>query len=185
MIKIDARITAVVGFFLCLLNIEQSSAWSLFKKDLSETHSEIVEDYQSVIHLSVETLQPLMKGNIILFDVRERDEYAVSHLPGAIWVSPDIDEQDFIEAYGDKIKGTVVVFYCSVGRRSSELTDKTQTSLIQKGAINVFNLEKGIFEWHNKRMPLVNSLGATDYIHPYNKSWGELINQSDLIRYNP
>ena len=142
MIKIRIRFTVALGVLIFLLNIDQALAWSLFEKDLSATHTEIIEDYQSVSHISAEALLPLMKQNIILFDVREPDEYAVSHLPGAIWISPDINEQDFIDAYGEKTKGAVVVFYCSVGRRSSELTENTQAALRQKGATNVFNLEK-------------------------------------------
>jgi rhodanese-related sulfurtransferase len=57
----------------------------------------------------------------VLFDVRHEGECAVSHLPGAVRVDPDISAETFIEKHGALLRGSQAILYCSTGRRSSEL----------------------------------------------------------------
>jgi len=47
----------------------------------------------------------------------------------------------------------------------------------------IYNLENGIFGWHNESRPLVVNSNATDYVHPYNFVWGRMVNRKDLKRY--
>ena len=122
---------------------------------------------------------------IVLFDVRENSEFAVSHIKGAIRVDPGIWTYDFIERYGQNVDGKTVIFYCSVGVRSSKLARASQRQLVKLGAINVYNLEGGIFNWHNLDMPLVNHNGPTRYVHPYNSKWGKLLNRHKYVSYKP
>ena len=106
----------------------------------------------------------------VLLDVREVEEFEVSHLAGAKNVNPDAKVGD--------IKAMIatnrpVVVYCSVGYRSSALARR----LAKGGLTNVFNLEGSIFQWANEGRPLVKSEPAepAEKVHPYNKRYGVLL----------
>ena len=130
-------------------------------------------------------LEQMPSEDILVFDVREKSEFNVSHIEGAIQVSPDISARKFIKDYGEKVKGKTLVFYCSVGRRSSELADRVQGNLVNSVETPVFNLQGGIFNWHNESRSLVSGAGETDYVHPYNRYWGRLIDRPEMIRFKP
>ena len=102
----------------------------------------------------------------VVLDAREKKEFDVSHLNGAIWVGYDDFRLDRVKAEKD---GRVVV-YCSVGYRSEKIGEK----LKKAGYSNVFNLFGGIFKWKNSAYPLVDDTGSeTDYIHAYDADWGK------------
>ena len=103
-----------------------------------------------------------------LLDVREPDEFAVSHLPGAQRIDPD--------ARGPVLEDLAatnqpLVLYCSVGYRSSALARR----LLKAGRTDVFNLEGSIFQWANEGRPLVGGNGAATQIHPYGRRWRLLL----------
>jgi rhodanese-related sulfurtransferase len=104
----------------------------------------------------------------LLLDVRQPEEYAVSHLAGARRVDPAA-KPDLVKSLAPTNRPVVV--YCSVGYRSSELAQR----LIKAGVTNVFNLEGSIFQWANEDRPLVNEQGAAARVHPYNERWGALL----------
>jgi rhodanese-related sulfurtransferase len=104
----------------------------------------------------------------VIFDVRQPEEFAISHLAGARNVTP--------AARADSLQALVpanrpVVVYCSVGYRSSELARR----LMQAGITNVFNLEGSIFQWANEGRPVVATNGPAVKVHPYNDRWGALL----------
>lgn len=107
-----------------------------------------------------------------VFDVREADEYAVSHLAGGILVSSKISEDDFLKALPPDLAGKTFVFYCSVGRRSATLADRVAPALQARGAKATYNLTGGIFRWRGLGLPLVNSAGPTTDVHPFSSAWG-------------
>lgn len=161
------------------------------QQQLDEIHQEIVQDYPRLDHLDPSRLESLAsQRQVVIFDVREADEFAVSHLEGAIRVDPDIDAEGFSTLFGESLKGKDVVFYCSVGRRSSRLADRIADDLFASGSGDVYNLRNGIFGWHNKEMPLVaephpQQKQPTSLIHPYNRRWGQLLNRGELRSYTP
>ncbi|MGB5705419.1 MAG: rhodanese-like domain-containing protein [Arenicellales bacterium] len=151
---------------------------------LEQIQQRIEQNYPAVDHISAETFQVVSSSeDVVVFDVREQDEYTVSHLDNAIRVDPDISREAFDKLYGKSLSGKTVVFYCSVGRRSSELADRVGDDLIAHGSKDIFNLQHGIFGWHNNRMSLVDNSKDTDYVHPYNWLWGRLLERRDMIRY--
>jgi len=150
-------------------------------KELAEFHLTIEEKFDEVAHIKATSLETMESSELVIFDVRESDEYAVSHLPGAIRVSPDISRASFLKNYADIIGGKTSVFYCSVGYRSSALAEQIQGKLSSP----VYNLEGGIFNWHNQRRKLVNQRSSTDDIHPYDRHWGRLLSRQENIRYQP
>jgi len=160
---------------------------------LGVVHQRIASDYPQVKHISGGELSKVLSesdNEIVIFDVREPSEYQVSHLQNAILVDPDISKRQFLELYQGELHGKTVVLYCSVGRRSSILANQVSAELIDGGSKNVFNLEHGIFGWHNERRDLIrrdliNGIAETKYVHPYNRKWGKFIEREALIRYGP
>ena len=130
---------------------------------------------ESLISHSIPTMscQDLQKKqgtpNLYILDAREKDEYAVSHLPKAIWVGYDTFNKNNITKIP---KDAVLVIYCSIGYRSEKIGEKLKTL----GYTNIYNLYGGIFEWANRKLPLVdNSNKKTHKTHPYNEEWSRFL----------
>ena len=123
----------------------------------------------------------------VLFDVRDPEEFAVSHLPGAIRIDPNLAPAAFIQAYGHVFGQQPVVFYCSVGRRSTALAERVNAlSATQAPSTTpVANLRGGIFRWANEARPLQNARGETKLVHPYSFYWARLLTDKKQISYAP
>lgn len=105
----------------------------------------------------------------LLLDVREPDEFAVSHLAEARSVPWESDWQTLLKQTPTT---QPIVVYCSIGYRSSVLALK----LKQAGFAHVANLEGSIFKWASEGRPLVGPDGrAATVVHPYDARWGRLI----------
>ena len=107
--------------------------------------------------------------------MRKKDEYEVSRLAQAIRVDPDMSAKAFADKYGSLLTEKNVVFYCSVGYRSSIFLERVEASATTAGARSLANLRGGIFRWYNKGYPVVNARGETDEVHPYDRIWGRLL----------
>ena len=151
------------------------------EKALSKFHSGLEKRYPSVEHISTETLKTNGPSDTVFFDVRKPSEFKTSHLKNAIRVSPDINATDFLNEFGETLSNKTVVFYCSVGERSSKLAEAVAT-LVEPDEFKVVNLEGGIFKWHNENRTVFNAQGATQDIHPFNSYWGRLLVNKDNIR---
>ena len=158
-------------------------AWPM-TAELRAIRDDILRTYPGVVHLNAARLVELPPEEVMLFDVRTPSEYAVSHLEGAIRVNPSIDEDTFLSRYGSAIAGKKVIFYCSVGWRSSVVADRLQASLFDEGAVAVANLSGGIFGWSNSSRPLVDEDGGTRFVHPYDADWARLIEDASVRRYS-
>ncbi len=111
----------------------------------------------------------------LLFDAREKREYAVSHLPKARWVG----HEDFqLSRVADVPQNAPIVVYCSVGYRSEKVGEKLKAA----GFANVRNLYGSIFEWVNQGNPVVDSTGKpTRRVHAYSRTWGIWLNRGEKI----
>lgn len=152
---------------------------------LAAFHESLIERYPGVAHLSADDLAAMADEEVVLFDVRKESEYAVSRIEGAIRVPPSITAGEFLADHAPVIAGKQVVFYCSVGERSSRLAERVRARLGANTVAGVHNLEGGIFNWHNEYRNVVSSDGQTDAIHPFNRRWGRLLERSDAIRMTP
>lgn len=114
-------------------------------------------------------------AHYLLFDTRPVEEYHTSHIRCAVQIDPEMPAQEFLETYGDTLKGRHAVFYCSVGYRSSRFAQRVQQELLAGGARSVANLRGGIFRWYNEANPVVDARGETDNIHPYDAFWRMLV----------
>ena len=124
--------------------------------------------FPDVEQVSTDSLANMLAAgqDVYLLDVRTEEEFRVSHLPGATHIDPEATEFDSIP------RGAKIVAYCSVGYRSSALSDR-----LQADGFEVVNLEGSIFQWANEGRPLVDSTGTATKVHAFDKTWGRLLNE--------
>lgn len=115
---------------------------------------------------------------IVLIDVRTPSEFAESRIEGAIRVDPGISAQEFLLKFGEHIKGATVVFYCSVGVRSSQLLRSVEQSAKSFQPVALYNLRGGIFRWHAAGLPMVDERGRAEQVHPFDVRWGLLLDRT-------
>jgi rhodanese-related sulfurtransferase len=111
---------------------------------------------------------------IVLFDVREPDEYAQSRIPGAIRVPPDASASAVLAQHGARMAGATVVLYCAVGWRSGVMLQGIRQAAAEAPAATLLNLRGGIFRWHAEKRPLELGPGAAG-VHPFDSAWGRLL----------
>jgi rhodanese-related sulfurtransferase len=87
----------------------------------------------------------------VLVDVREDNEWAKDHLPGAVHLGKGIIERDIEVAY--PALDTPLVLYCGGGFRSAMAAD----NLEKMGYTNVISMDGGIRLWREKGYPLETS----------------------------
>src|SRR3974390_2644047 len=111
----------------------------------------IVDDARSRIQ---ETNVPEVKkridrgDNLILVDVREENEYAKDHLPGAVHMGKGVIERDIEMRVPDL--NAEMILYCGGGFRSALAADNLQ----KMGYTNVISMDGGIRDWRGKGFPL-------------------------------
>lgn len=120
--------------------------------------------------------------DIVIFDVREPDEFAQSHIAGAQRVDPGMSSEAFLTRYGRELKGKVAVFYCAVGVRSGIMLDRVQASLPGYGVSAAYNLRGGIFRWHAAGQPVLSEAGVATSVHPYDVDWKQLLDRTLAAR---
>jgi len=105
------------------------------------------------------------------------------HDPSLILPLIDDDIEFFSPAIFAPKRGKTVVFYCSVGERSSRMATHVRDVAREAGAKEIYNLSGGIFAWHNDRLPLVSAPGRpTEFVHPFDATWGRLVDRQSLTR---
>ena len=153
---------------------------------LQQTIDDVARKWPTVTHLGAQDVAALMAGkSAVVFDVRTPEEYAVSHLDGAVWVDPAIETAAFLQRHGTSVKGKTAVFYCSVGVRSSKLAARVADGLKAAGATGMGELRGGIFAWGGEGRLLVDAKGATDKVHGYDSTWGKLVKNPQTLETKP
>jgi rhodanese-related sulfurtransferase len=154
------------------LTVGCGSAGSEPPDELERLVQEIRARFPSVSVISTGKLAVMVERSMEerpwLLDVRAPEEYAVSHLPGAIRVATP---EDAIEQLGEGQPARAVVVYCSVGYRSADFAARLQS----RGLTNVFNLEGSIFEWANEGRPVYRGTTPVRVVHPFDRKWGRLL----------
>jgi rhodanese-related sulfurtransferase len=114
----------------------------------------------------------------VVLDARTVDEYAVSHLEGAVRIDP---YKPSLRALRGFPKDTAIVLYSSVGYRGARVAD----FLARQGYTQVHNLEGGEFRWANEGHPVFRQDRPTADVHPYNPTWGLLLESQHRIKAPP
>jgi rhodanese-related sulfurtransferase len=142
--------------------------------DLLSLEARIRAEFPDVPQLSTAELAAWLADPVRpqpwLIDARSREEYKVSHLPGAI---PAATVAEVEEATGGDHARSLVL-YCSVGYRSSALAARLQAA----GYTHVYNLEGSIFRWANEGRPVFRGGDQVRQVHPYDASWGRYLDRS-------
>lgn len=133
----------------------------------------VVRDrFPDVAQLSVAELERLVAGEAgsrpVLLDARSTEEYAVSHLPGAVSLPVETVKD---ETHRELAASASYVVYCSAGYRACELARR----LHQAGIHQVQNLEGGIFAWANAGHPVHRAGQPAQAVHAYHRLFSRLL----------
>lgn len=143
---------------------------------LVEQH--VARRYPEVARIAPRDLQARLdrqRDDIVIFDVREQEEFAMSHIAGAVRLDPKARALDFQRLHGARITGRDVVVYCSVGLRSADLARRLDPAMSAVGGRGIANLSGGIFRWSNEGRTVVAKTGDTPVVHPYNAFWSRFL----------
>lgn len=123
--------------------------------------------------IEIPEAQRLIERGAVVLDTRTKEEFSVSHLPGAQlvvfgpWqaiVGPTLPK--------DLPRDTPIIVYCTIGWRSG----KTVEALRALGYSRAVNLSGGIIQWHNDGGALVDASGQpTKRVHPYADKWARYL----------
>ena len=159
-----------------------TAAVMVLRPSLETLQADLVADYPDVSHIDPDALLRLDAGTLHLIDVREINEFAVSHIAGAGRVDPNVSAVEFVARYGETLAGSTIVFYCSVGRRASHLAQRLRPSLDEAGVRHTYNLIGGVFRWHNEGRALVDSDGRpTRSVHGASIYWRGLVGNGPVV----
>lgn len=137
----------------------------------------MIERTHRVENLATDELAAMLAGPEppLLFDIRTAGEYGKSRIATAVRLDPDTGPDEFASRYAALLKGRDIVFYCSVGQRSSELLKRVESACGKAGAKSCRNLRGGIFRWYNEGKPVVDESGMTDDIHGHDPVWDMMV----------
>ena len=173
----------VVYLLLILLAIAAGiTSYTIASDDLAEIIRDLKQDFD-IQHISIQEFKELSDSNTVIFDVRRPAEFKVSHLENAIHLDPSTAPGEFIQLHGDKLEGKTIIFYCSVGVRSSLMLSRLDSLLAQAEVKNAYNLEGGAFKWHNDNLNLTRNGESTRAIHPYSSFYARLVKDKSSIQY--
>lgn len=156
-----------------------------FDLSLEATQQSIEKKHSDINHIDGSHFLKLNAKKTLIFDTRQQNEFDVSHIKNAIRVNPLITNKDFMAKFGLQVKGQNIVFYCSVGQRSSLLASRLNPLLLKQGADSIYNLKGGIFQWRNEQRTLIQNGLPTQFVHPFNPLWGLLLKDKSSIKIFP
>lgn len=130
----------------------------------------IRQQFPDVQQISLKTFEQQRSDRTLVVDVRRPEEYAVSHLQGAV----NLQDADAILRLAQAQDASDIVVYCSVGYRSSRMAQTLQ----RKGWRQVANLEGSIFEWANSGRPVYRDGDPVQAVHIYSNTWGKLLDSA-------
>lgn len=164
----------MVAFLGLLIGAGPAGAASTSRPTWPDIRRRIAENHPRVAAISTEELARWLEDagrtKPVLIDVRAREEFAVSHLPGAVWAETEAQQRAVLDPLpADR----PVVFYCSVGWRSARAADRWR----RPGRAPAFNLDGSIFQWANENRPLFRDGQAVAVVHPYDRIWGSLLDR--------
>ena len=114
-----------------------------------------------------------MKDDVLILDTRTREEFEISHIPGAKFAGFDSFDEAMLAAVR---KDQKIIVYCSIGYRSEKIAER-----IQSMGYDVANLYGSIFEWVNQDKPIVDKNGnKTHKLHTYNRKWSRWVKPNSV-----
>ena len=108
-----------------------------------------------------EAWERLVKGTLVVVDVRKQEEWRTSMIPGAM-----TKEEFELEVHKDQekissfLEGKDVCTYCTIGMRAGKYAKKLAGDLKGRGP-KVLNLKGSILGWVHDGLPVARRLGET------------------------
>ena len=106
-------------------------------------HDLVMAAKARVPEVSVAEAEQAIREADVLVDVREADEYAAGHLPGAIHISRGMLEFRFAAMPALQSRDTKVLLYCKTSGRAA----LAGAALKEMGYLSVKNIAGGIDTW--------------------------------------
>jgi hydroxyacylglutathione hydrolase len=130
-----------------LLYVGLDNVTGYFPSSVLETWSETGQPLQSYeVTISRKISEQILKGEVTLLDVRNDDEWEISHIPGAQHIGLGYLAERIREVPSEK----PIVVLCGSGGRSA-----IGASILQaKGITTVMNLMGGIDDWMARGLPV-------------------------------
>ena len=171
------RLNEIICVLLCMLLFgcnQESKALNWY-----DVEQLIQSRFSDVPSITTDALASALADGrpILLLDVREVAEYAVSHLQGALHVA-SIEEAEILLEMARP--DALVVAYCSVGYRSAAFIQ----SLREAGVTNAVNLKGAMFAWANEGQAIYRGNVKVKHVHPFDKLWGSLLDR-ELWAFEP
>ena len=142
------------------LRVKPSDSDEVKQRAIAQMSAKNKRSYPGVPELSPEEAAGMQAaGEVVFVDVREFEEFAVSHLPGAIHV-------DAFEKGTEQYRDAKVIAYCTIGYRSGLYAAK-----LRKKGIDAYNLSGSILSWVHAGRPIVDKDGETKRLHVYGRKW--------------
>lgn len=151
--------------FWAVVDHKRGSRWTI--AFVRSRFPEIRQVSTAELETRLQTRQPGAPQPVLL-DARTAEEFAVSHLPGAVHL--DVDKVTS-EALSGLSRQEEVIVYCSAGYRSCQLARK----LVEQGFPKVWNLEGGLFAWANEGRKLHRGDQPVSEVHPYHPFFTRLL----------
>jgi len=129
------------------------------------------DEFPAIGEVSVDEVSGWMSDEeLVLVDVREDDERAVSMLKGAI-------TKDEFEADAEFYQGKKIIVYCTIGYRSGMYVKD-----LDARGVDAFNLQGSILAWVNAGQPLYDPSGKlTSRVHVYGEKWNLVPEEYEAI----
>ncbi len=113
---------------------------------------------QNITEVTVQETQEKLQANALIIDVREAEEYAAGHLPGAVLIPRGVLEfqidchPQLLARVSDKaaLADTPMVLYCRSGGRSALAADRLQSM----GYRRVYSMAGGFNQWQAEGLPV-------------------------------
>ncbi len=167
--KTSNIISGLIGVFLLFPSINHAQV-------KSKSFNSVIRTLLShnVPEITIDNAVAVSTSHLFL-DAREISEYNVSHIANAVFVG----YKNFNQTALSKLnKNSPLIVYCSIGKRSEEITAK----LLEQGFTNVQNLYGGIFEWVNQGYPVFDLQNKpTVKVHAYGRFWGQFLNKGEKV----
>ena len=124
---------------------------------MKTSHDLVTAARSRVQEVTVEHADQTLLNADALLDVREADEFAAGHLPGAIHVSRGLLEFKLSGTPSLSARDLKVVLYCKTGGRSA----LAALAMQDMGYLDVVSLAGGIDAWSAAGKPLVKPQSPT------------------------
>ena len=135
------------------------------------------DEFPNVRQISTSELARRLAGgeSLGVFDVRTREEFEASHLPGAKFLDASSSTRNAVEMI--RPVPATNVLYCSVGFRAAEMAEL----LMGAGHTNVVVLRGSIFQWAREGRGL-ESVSNRPLVHPHSYLYTHLVQMEQRLQ---